>query len=56
MKSTALNDMKYNFEPLKLFERNPDYKVNEQELKKSMEKSRELISRIHKKRKKSSAD
>ena len=50
MRNTILNDMSYNFEPLKLFRPNPDYKVNEQELKKSIEKNRELIARIQKKK------
>jgi hypothetical protein len=48
MSNTALNDMKYNFEPLQLFQPNPDYKVDEKELQKSMDKSKELIARIHK--------
>ncbi|MBO5068824.1 MAG: hypothetical protein J6C37_00445 [Roseburia sp.] len=49
MRNAALNDMNYNFEPLKLFRSKPDYKVDEQELKKSIEKNRELIARIKKK-------
>ena len=48
MKNAALNDMNYNFEPLKLFQLKPDYKVDEQELKKSVEKNRELMARIKK--------
>jgi hypothetical protein len=47
MSNTALNDLKYNFEPLKLFQPRPDYKVDENALQKSMDKSRELIARIH---------
>lgn len=50
MSNTALNDMKYNFEPLILFQPKPDYKVDEQELQKSIEKSKELIARIQKKK------
>ena len=50
MGKTALNDMSYNFEPLKLFERNPNYKVDERELKESIEKSKELIARLQKKK------
>ena len=50
MSNTALNDMKYNFEPLILFQPKADYKVDEQELKKSMDKSKELIARIQKKK------
>lgn len=53
MGNTALNDVTYNFEPLKLFESDPDYKVDEAELQKSIQKSQELISFIqdYKKRK-----
>jgi hypothetical protein len=47
MSNTELNDMKYNFEPLKLFQPSPEYKVDEKELQKSIDKSRELIARIH---------
>lgn len=50
MGNTALNDMRYNFEPLKLFERNPNYKVDERKLKESIERSNELIARIQKKK------
>ncbi len=50
MRNTALNDMKYNFEPLILFQPKSDYKVDEQELKKSINRSRELIARIQKKK------
>ena len=38
MSNAALNDMKYNFEPLILFQPKADYKVDEQELKKSIDK------------------
>lgn len=50
MSKTALNDMKYNFEPLVLFQPKPDYKVDEKELKKSIDKNKELIARIQKKK------
>lgn len=50
MSNTALNDMKYNFEPLILFQPNPDYKVDEFELQKSINKSKELIARIQEKK------
>lgn len=50
MSNTALNDMRYNFEPLTLFQPKSDYKVDEQELKKSIDKSKELISRIQEKK------
>lgn len=52
MSKTALNDLSYNFEPLKLFQPKPDYKVDENELKKSREKSMALIDKIRKTQKK----
>ena len=50
MCNTSLDDTKYNFEPLILFQPKSDYKVDEQELKKSIDKSKELIARIQKKK------
>lgn len=50
MSNTALNDMRYNFEPLTLFQPKSDYKVDEQEFKKSIDKNKELIARIQKKK------
>ena len=50
MSNTALNDMKYNFEPLVLFQPKSDYKVDENELEKSIAKNKELILRIQKKK------
>ena len=46
MGKTALNDVIYNFEPLKLCMPEPDYRVDEKELQKSIQKSREFISFI----------
>lgn len=46
MGKTALNDITYNFEPLELCEPDPDYKVDETELQKSIQKSQELIDFI----------
>ena len=46
MSKTALNDVTYNFEPLELFVPDSDYKSNEEELQKSIQKSREFISFI----------
>lgn len=46
MEKTALNDVTYNFEPLKLCEPDPDYRVDEAELQKSIRKSQEFISFI----------
>lgn len=46
MSKTALNDVIYNFEPLKLCEPDPNYKVDETELQKSIQKSQELIDFI----------
>ncbi len=41
---TALNDLIYTFEPFKLFEPDPDYKADEEALRKSMQKSKKLIA------------
>ena len=46
MSKTALNDVTYNFEPLELFIPDSNYKVNEEELQKSIQKSQEFISFI----------
>ncbi|MCI8713814.1 MAG: hypothetical protein HFH23_16525 [Ruminococcus sp.] len=47
MSKTALNDVTYNFEPLELYVPDPDYKVNQAELQKSIQKSQEFIAFIH---------
>ena len=52
MSKTALNDVTYNFEPLELFVPDSDYKVNEEELQKSIQKSQEFISFIQEYKKK----
>ena len=44
MSKTALNDLIYNFEPLELFEPDSNYKVDEVELEKSIQKNKELVS------------
>ena len=46
--NTSLNDIKYNFEPLILFQPKSNYTVGQLELKKSIDKSKELIARIQK--------
>ena len=38
MESYILNDMEYDFKPLEIFVPDPDYKVDEKELEKSLEK------------------
>ena len=52
MSKTALNDVTYNFESLELFVPDSDYKVNEEELQKSIQKSRKFISFIQEYKKK----
>lgn len=49
MTNTAMNDMSYSFEPLVLFEPDPNYKIDEAELQKSIEKNRELIKKTREK-------
>lgn len=51
MSNTALNDMKYNFEPLQLFVPSNDYRVDEDKLKASIEKSKKLFASLEEKRK-----
>ena len=46
MGSTSLNDLVYSFEPLKIVTPDPDYKVDEAELKKSIQKSKEMMAVI----------
>ena len=43
MESYVLNDVEYDFKPLEVFVPDPDYKVDEKELKKSIEKIRRLL-------------
>ena len=50
MEKYALNDEVYNFKPLELFEPDSDYQIDEKELQESMQKCRDLIARIRKKR------
>ncbi len=38
-----MNDFQYKFEPLTIFTPDPDYKVDEAELRKSIEKSKRLM-------------
>lgn len=48
MSKTSLNDLAYSFEPLEIFSPDPDYKVDEIELQKSIDKSREMMEVIRK--------
>lgn len=43
MGKTSLNDLVYSFEPLKIVTPDSDYKVNEAELQKSIQKSKEMV-------------
>ena len=46
MSRTSLNDLVYSFEPLEIFSPDPDYKVDEIELQKSIDKSKEMLEVI----------
>lgn len=46
MGKTSLNDLVYSFEPLKIVMPDPDYKVDEEELQKSIQKSKEMVAAI----------
>ncbi len=45
MESCVLNDVEYDFKPLEIFVTDPDYKVDEKELKRSIEKNKAIIVR-----------
>ena len=39
-----MNDVEYDFKPLKIVTPDPDYKVDEVELQKSIQKSKEMMA------------
>lgn len=51
MESSVLNDVEYDFKPLEIFVTDPDYKVDEKELEKSIEKNKAIIARARESRK-----
>ena len=51
MESYVLNDVEYYFKPLEFFVSDPNYKVDEKELKKSIEKNKAKIARARESRK-----
>ncbi|MCM1049763.1 MAG: hypothetical protein NC433_15205 [Clostridiales bacterium] len=51
MESYVLNDVEYNFKPLEIFVPDPNYKVDEKELAKSIEKNKAIIERARESRK-----
>ena len=51
MESYVLNDVEYDFKPLEIFVPDPDYKVDEEELEKSIEKNKAIIARARENRK-----
>ena len=48
MVKTSLNDLVYSFETLKIVTPDPDYKVDEAELQKSIQKSKDMMDVIEK--------
>lgn len=57
MGRTSLNDLVYGFEPLKIIEPERDHKVDEAELQKSIQKSREMLAVVEEyKRKRAASD
>lgn len=52
MESYVLNDVEYDFKFLEIFVSDPDYKVDEKELEKSIEKNKAIIARARENRKK----
>ncbi len=51
MESYVLNDVEYDLNPLEIFVPDPNYKVDEKELEKSIEKNKAIISKARKMRK-----
>lgn len=51
MESYVLNDVEYDFKPLEIFVPDPNYKVDEEELEKSIEKNKAIIARARESRK-----
>ena len=51
MESYVLNDVEYDFKFLEIFVSDPDYKVDEKELEKSIEKNKAIIARARGSRK-----
>ena len=51
MESCVLNDVEYDFKPLESFIPDPDYKADEKELQKSIEKNKATIARARESRK-----
>ncbi len=51
MESYVLNDVEYDFRPLRIFVPDPEYKVDEKELEKGIEKNKAIIARARENRK-----
>ncbi len=51
MERYVLNDVEYDFKPLEIFVPDPNYKVDEKELEKSIEKNKAIIARARENRK-----
>lgn len=46
MEKYALNDVQYNFKPFEIFTQGSDYEVDEEELEKSIQKSKAIRDRV----------
>lgn len=46
MRKSSLNDLIYSFEPLQIITPDPNHKVDETQLQKSIQKSREMMAVI----------
>lgn len=55
MGRTSLNDLVYSFEPLKIVTPDPNHKVDEVELQKSIQKSKEMVEVIEEYKRKRAA-
>lgn len=50
MEKYALNDVTYNFKPFEIFTQDSDYKVNKDELEKSIQKSKAIRDKVRESR------
>lgn len=50
MEKYALNDVNYNFKPFEIFTQDSNYEVDEEELEKSIQKSKAIRDRVRESR------
>lgn len=56
MESYILNDIKYDFKPIEIFEPDPNYREDKEKLQESIEKNKAIIERVRERRRKYSQE